>query len=135
MIVSIVSNISSTVSAVMYNSLDTSTPIASKNSLLTAVSVSINTATPPCFCVSANTCADNNDLPLCSNPVISVILPIGKPPNGLLETATSNIVAPEDTHPVMLVGASSESSSKKNATFWSLYFLFRLSAICCAKST
>ena len=46
---SIAEKISSTVSKCRYNILCTSTPIDSKNSVLTAVSVSIYTATPPFF--------------------------------------------------------------------------------------
>ena len=115
-IVSMVSNISSIVSNGTYNMVFKSTPIADKNSELVADSVSIYTANPPFFCVSAKVCAANNDLPDASNPVISVIRPTGNPPYGRFEIAKSSIEHPDDIHSLTLLGESS-SPSKKNAVF------------------
>ncbi len=112
MIVSIVSKTSSIVSNGTYIIFFKSSPIASKNSVETAFSVSMNTASPPDFWVLARTWAASNDLPLCSKPVISVTLPTGNPPYLRLEIAKSNIVAPVETHSETMVGASSSPSKK-----------------------
>ena len=89
-----------------------STPITSRNSLLTAVSVSMYTATQPFFCVESNKWAPTKDLQLDSSPFISVIRPIAIPPFGLLEIAKSNIDEPVEIKSVTSVGVSSEPSRK-----------------------
>ena len=124
--VSIYSKISSTLSDGTYSNLLISTPIASKNSLLTALSVSIITATPLACCVDASACAANKLFPDCSNPFNSIILPIGNPPLGLLDIAISSIALPVEIHPNTFEGVP--SSDKKWATLPSFDFLFNVSA-------
>ena len=99
----------------MYSNLETSIPIASMKSVETAFSVSIRTANPPFFCVSASRCAESKLFPEPSSPVTSTILPTGAPPCARFETAISNISEPNETQLFTLVGVS--ESSKKYATF------------------
>ena len=57
-------------------------------------------------------CAPSRDLPLDSNPLISVILPTAIPPFGLFDIAKSNSVEPVEINSFISVGVPAPLSKK-----------------------